>query len=416
MKYTKENPPLKSLLHEKKGFTIAVGENSNPYLMEEARRRNWRLINLVYLDATEIPDVQFDGAIMDLLPTHTLMQQLQQRNCPIIRLGRLPHPEDDKVLAVLPDRNAEGTLAAEHFYERGFQHVGYVGRAPWGDHQTLYESFRDRAAELGMECHLNRFKRTSYETRKEAKERKKIEFMDWIRDVPKPFGLLASGEVMATVYCFFTMQAGVDVPSEVAVLSRGNSRNICEASFPTISSCDHDEQLRVHTACERLDQMIREKNDNLPKTPIMISPKGITERESTHVLATPDRLVSNAVRFMWENLDQDINVEDIAAHVSVSSRQLTRRFQAALNRTVANELRRKRLEQAQILLRNTNLLVADIAEQVGFHSSTYLHQVFRATFKMTPAKYRRLNRPPPPRITPRKYRDPHKGENGTPSI
>ena len=107
------------------------------------------------------------------------------------------------------------------------------------------------------------------------------------------------------------------------------------------------------------------------------------------MLATPDRKVAAALRYMWDHLDLDLSVEQIVAEVGLSRRQLTRRFRNALGRTFTEELLRKRLEEAKHLLRSTDLPIADLAPLVGFHSTTYLHRTFRKAFSLTPAQYRR---------------------------
>lgn len=37
------------------------------------------------------------------IPSHPLVQTLLKRGCPTVRIGRLPHPEDDRVPAVMED-------------------------------------------------------------------------------------------------------------------------------------------------------------------------------------------------------------------------------------------------------------------------------------------------------------------------
>jgi len=115
----------------------------------------------------------------------------------------------------------------------------------------------------------------------------------------------------------------------------------------------------------------------------------VVERESTNVLATPDRAVAAALRYMWDHLDLDLSVEQIAGEVGMSSRQLARRFQQALDRTPTEELLRKRLVEAKHLLRSTDFSIADLAPMVGFRSTTYLHRTFREAFGLTPAQWRR---------------------------
>jgi len=48
-----------------------------------------------------------------------------------------------------------------------------------------------------------------------------------------------------------------------------------------------------------------------------------------------------------------------------------------------------RIEQAKILLRKSELLVSDVAEEVGFDNFTYFSTLFKKYTGMTPNQYRK---------------------------
>jgi LacI family transcriptional regulator len=199
--------------------------------------------------------------------------------------------------------------------------------------------------------------------------------------------LFASGSWQAAKLCIDVFESGLHVPDDVAILSSGNNSNVCQSCIPTISSLDIDEEGHLHTACDWLEKLM--KGEALPENPIMIPPKGVIERESTNILATSDRVVAEALRYIWDHLQNDLSVDDIADVVGLSTSQLQRRFRTALGRSVVQELLRKRLDEARHLLRATNLPIADIGPKLGFHSDSYFYRSFRKRFGMTPAQYRR---------------------------
>ena len=370
--------------------TVALAvEEGHQWIRAEAQARGWRLLNLnLYYSGDRFPGgVVPRGALVNYLPDNPRVQKLREIGCAVVRLGNLPHPDDGEMPAVLPDHRAEGQLAAEHFYERGFRHVGYFGRDPWSNAQVIFEGFRDRAQALGMACHLYQSRSKRGESDASRAERKRREFTTWLHGVPKPIGLLDPGEWLAAVNCMWVLDAGLRLPDDVAILSARSQRDICETNMPTISSLDLDDAGRVHAACELLDQMMA--GAPAPAAPIMIVPKAVVDRESTDVLATPDREVAAAMRYMWAHLDLDMSVDDVARQAGMSSRQLGRRFRNALGRNVSEELLRKRLEEAKRLLRTTDHAIADVAPLVGFRSTSYLHRCFQKAFGVTPAQYRR---------------------------
>jgi LacI family transcriptional regulator len=125
---------------------------------------------------------------------------------------------------------------------------------------------------------------------------------------------------------------------------------------------------------------------------LLIPPAGITARRSSDTLAIDDPALAKAIRFIRTHAERPITVTDVAAQAGLSRRALERRFETALGRTPAAEIRRCRMEQAKTLLETTDLPVPDVAEQSGFGSPEYLAAVFRRAFGLTPLKYRRVAR------------------------
>jgi len=369
---------------------VALTVDANRWLREEARARGWRLFNIKYHFNRLPSGIVPQGALVDLLPDHELVLGLRKAGVPVVRLGSLPHPDDALVPAVLPDQEAEGRLAADHFHERGFRDVGYVGNDPWSDHQWLFEGFRARAETLGMVCHLTRFRHIDGESVENKRARQEREFADWLRTSPRPLGLLVSGVARAVTQCSWADLAGFRIPEDVAVLSIGNLPEVCESTIPTISTVELDHAGLMRSACSLLARMMA--GEPLPKEPTLIAPREVVERESSNVLATTDAAVAAALRYMRNHLQQDLSVESLADEVGLSGRQLVRRFQKALHRSVTDEFLRQRLGETKRLLRSTDIRIIDIASKVGFHSTAYLHRTFRRAFGQTPEEYRHAGR------------------------
>jgi len=373
--------------YRREHVTVALTIPACPLLLEEAKARGWRLVYLWHWNNVLPERLKPQGALINELPGSPLVRDLREMGCACVRLGNLPHPDDSQLLAILPDHEAEGRLAAEHFAERDFRHVAYWGRNPWGDSLSMFVGFEKRTEELGMVCHLHRFRRKRNESSKTNASRSRHEFSQWLHGLPKPVGLLAAGEWQAAKQCIDVCEAGLHVPDDVAVLASANSHNLCQSCLPTISSLDINEEGRVHAACDWLEKLMN--GETMPKEPIMIAPKGVIERESTSILATSDRIVAEALHYIWDHLQNDLPVNTIADMVGLSTSQLQRRFKTALGRSVVQELLRKRLDEARHLLRASNLPIADIGPKLGFHSDSYLYRSFRKQFGMTPAQYRK---------------------------
>lgn len=351
--------------------------------------RKWLPVNLAaygrYLPVHLVPQ----GAIVSGRPDDPLIRELLRLGCPIVRITGYPGDRGSRQIpvVVLGGLEAEGRVAAEHFHERGFHHVGYVGNKPWGDAKALYDAFKARAAELGMRCHLLRLGVGAQGH--QANERwRQAAFTKWIRAVPKPLGLLAHGDCQGIKLIGWCVDAGVVVPRDVAVLGRGNVEANCENAVVRLSSVAVDYAGAGEATVRLLEKMI--KGDPVPdqETTVVIPPLGVATRESTDVLASRDPVVAQALEFMWRNLARDLGVGDIACEVGVSRRVLERAFRLDLNRGVNQELQRRRIEVGRELLLTTLDPVSDLARALGFNSVNYFVRAFHKAVGVSPARYR----------------------------
>jgi LacI family transcriptional regulator len=118
----------------------------------------------------------------------------------------------------------------------------------------------------------------------------------------------------------------------------------------------------------------------------------VAVRRSTDVLAVTDACVADAVRYIRGEHDRLPTVDDVAAHVRLSRRQLERRFLAALGRSLAAELRRVRIDRVKHLMDTTDLTLERIAAVCDFPDAASLSKLFRRSVGMAPSEYRRRSR------------------------
>ncbi|MEH1835867.1 MAG: helix-turn-helix transcriptional regulator [Nostoc sp.] len=79
---------------------------------------------------------------------------------------------------------------------------------------------------------------------------------------------------------------------------------------------------------------------------------------------------------------------NLAEEIGLNDFKLKRGFREVFGTTVLGYVQSLRLEQAQQLLRGTNLTVAEIASQVGYESITHFRHLFKRQFGITPREYR----------------------------
>ncbi|MDA0841016.1 MAG: substrate-binding domain-containing protein [Planctomycetota bacterium] len=361
-------------------------------ILDVAHELEWSVIDLRYYGGEIPPRISPGGAIVDSSARigSPLIRDLQAANCPIVGIGRGAAGvlgDIPGIPMVMVDQEAIGKLAADHFLERGFRHLAYIGHDPWAGARRVYKSFEQRTHDRGQTCHLLRYKSENPTAARRSKRQRQFE--KWIRTIPVPVGILAYHDIMAGTICAMCRIAELSVPEEVAVLGLGNSRLQCECAPITLSSIDQDHHRQGAEAVRLLEKLM--SGEPGPDAPVLIRPKGVEVRRSTDVLAVSDPIVASALRFIWDNLHSSINVDDIAREAHVSRRKLERRFRREVGRTVNKELLRKRLERCCELLVTTDTSVTAMAPEIGFASKHYLHRAFRKAFGMSPREYRLLH-------------------------
>lgn len=105
------------------------------------------------------------------------------------------------------------------------------------------------------------------------------------------------------------------------------------------------------------------------------------------------RLVRRAMAYIHEHYADPISREDLAHYLGMSSDYLTLCFRNEVGMTFVAYLNRYRVNQAKLLLSESDKNVKEVAMVVGFADSGYFTRVFRRQVGMTPESYRKNHTP-----------------------
>lgn len=84
----------------------------------------------------------------------------------------------------------------------------------------------------------------------------------------------------------------------------------------------------------------------------------------------------------------------VAEILSINPSYLSYVFKKESGITFLQYLTNVRMQQAcHLILTQPDLSLEAIAEQTGYHSSSYFHKIFRAKFGMSPRQWQFLHRP-----------------------
>jgi len=99
--------------------------------------------------------------------------------------------------------------------------------------------------------------------------------------------------------------------------------------------------------------------------------------------------VRQAMAYVHEHYAEPISRDDLAHHLGMSGDYLTLCFRKEVGMAPIAYLNRYRVNQAKVLLAESNKSVTEIAMEVGFSDSSYFGRVFRRQVGVTPDAYRR---------------------------
>jgi LacI family transcriptional regulator len=214
---------------------------------------------------------------------------------------------------------------------------------------------------------------------------------DWLvkrlHSIPKPAAIFAFNDLEAVNVLDACLTAGIEVPEKVAILGVDNNPAICESVRVRLSSVNHDLEGLGYAGAGLLDRLMR--GEKAPKQPILIPPRGITERRSTDALAIGNDGVRKALEFLRTNYPRLIGPAEAADQAGVPRSHLESEFRRLFHHSMRAELARIRLQRAKEYLLETELPVADVAARTGFNTAQYFNNVFRRATGLTPLNYRR---------------------------
>ena len=108
-----------------------------------------------------------------------------------------------------------------------------------------------------------------------------------------------------------------------------------------------------------------------------------------HVLGTTQPKLIEVVTLMEANIEETIELDELARYVGLSRRQLERLFQKNLQCTPSKYYMKLRLYKARQLLKQSTLSIIDIAVACGFVSTPHFSKCYREHLGIAPREERR---------------------------
>lgn len=284
------------------------------------------------------------------------------------------------------DGSATAEMAAREFARLGLPRFAVVGEYPGcGWSVARVSAFRKQARRLGGAADVLELE--DFASDKVAAMR---QIDPWLRRLPKPCGIFAVNDLIASEVIAVANRLELRMPEDVAVVGVDNDVDICELTTPTLTSIATDWEQGGFLVAEALDRAMR--NPHAKPVRKTFGELGIIRRASTTVgSARVDPRVAEASAFIRAHACEGIAVDDVVRHMGCSRRLAMMRYLEATGHSIFAEIREAQFAQALVLLSQRDVQLGAIADRCGWKSATALRTYFMKRVGMTPRAWRTQN-------------------------
>ncbi len=382
-------------------IVAGISDFSRKLQLETGERWTLYVDSRGYFERQELPTWWKGDGVIARVNTPLLVQQVRLASIPCVNVSQIRIPGAD-IQQVTSNQAQIGRLAAETLIRTGVKHFGYYA-APKRDFyrdeiitsftQTLLEADLPAPAVFDPDRTL----------RSDSNPHDTLEpLVQWLASIPRPTGILSwnfhGGHRVCEACCF----AGIEVPSQVSVLSADYDQLISDICDPPLTCIDQSARQVGYVAAAELYRLLQAGQVEEPK---IINSAGVVWKKSVVTEHVNDELVSTVIRHIAANISREITVDELCDLVAVSRRKLEQHFQRTVGHGPVAHIQRLRLREGCRLLAESDLLIKQIATKFAFRNSEQFQRLLKSETGMTPVQYREFHRRPkrgalPPAVLP----------------
>ena len=280
-----------------------------------------------------------------------------------------------------------GRIGAEYFLKKGFSNFAFYGPKNVVFSEERCEGFRETIKKQ----HPNAFFSSLMVAGNGIWGYDMEELGSWLSYLPKPVAILASDDNWAnfiTEMCRTNMygqpKGQFRIPEDIAVLGVDNDDTLCRLSDPNLSSIDQDVEKAGYRVARLIDAML--ENSGMPVTNIYVTQGSVISRQSTDIFVNDDPYIARVLKYIHDNLNQKLYVEDIVKQVPLSRRLLETRFRASMGTSIYNYIKNVRVEKMAELLKNGRT-VSEAAFDLGLGDVKNISRIFKSVKGVSPSDY-----------------------------
>jgi len=212
--------------------------------------------------------------------------------------------------------------------------------------------------------------------------------LEWLKGVKLPCGIFAANDTVAAEVLQICKGLGLEVPRDATIVGVDDDKQLCENTQPSLASFALDREKAGFLAAQTLEARIRHPDAKRKDVlyPVLRLVKRLSLRRGGNVAM--DAHVFAMLDVIHRRSCQGISSRDVAQVAGCSRRLAELRFREACGRSIGDELRAVRHENACDLLRSSGLPILAVAESVGYSSEDALEKLFLKLSGCSPYRWR----------------------------
>lgn len=303
---------------------------------------------------------------------------------PVVFIGHNPDTLPKSCLLVSNDQCETARAAARELLATDYKNFAFVHNADCKKWSTLRErGFAEALAINGRRCAV--FLPSDAQSGSVGWMKELRRFLATLK---KPCAVFAANDKTAEGVISAATLEGFSSPGDIAVMGVDNYEPICEHITPRLTSIEPDFRRGGRLAATMLLGLAMSKGKWRGGRIQTFGPLRVVRRASTHVLAVPDKAVSDALDLIRREACNGLQAVRVAQLFPCSRRQADNRFRRATGRSILEEIHAVQLERAKELLRDTSIQLKAISDFCGFTNPNSLRKFFLKATGMTMTAWR----------------------------
>lgn len=279
-----------------------------------------------------------------------------------------------------------GQMGAKYFVERGFRNFAFYGfkGIVWSEERC--RGFADEITRSGYGENIWEYRNENFD---DLWFYNNDSLMSWLRGLPKPVAIMACDDNQGRYVIEACNQCGIAIPEEAAILGVDNDNIVCTLSNPPLSSINQNVEKGGYDAAALIERMIHDPA--LQFEDVVVASTHVVSRQSTDVFACDDIYISTVLKYIHENSNCRMVVDEIVDLVPLSRRLLETRFKKVTGNSVYSYMLKLRINRFAEKLIESDAPVIDIATEMGFLDFKNVSRQFKNLKGYAPSKFREMN-------------------------